>query len=87
MEGVHALCSMQTTLTDIMSGDGRMSGKGKQPWSLPGSLRQSCSGSKSLGKTAWEPPPDGWIKVNVDGSFVPQTGEAGIGVVARDSES
>ncbi|RLM56065.1 hypothetical protein C2845_PM10G14470 [Panicum miliaceum] len=30
--------------------------------------------------------PAGWIKVNVDGSFVSQTGEAGIGVVTRDSE-
>lgn len=29
----------------------------------------------------WEPPPEGWLKLNVDGSFVVQTGEAGVGVV------
>ena len=32
----------------------------------------------------WNPPTDGWIKINVDGACVEQTGEAGIGVVARD---
>ncbi|KAF8651412.1 hypothetical protein HU200_052400 [Digitaria exilis] len=30
----------------------------------------------------WKPPSEGWIKVNVDGSFVEQTGEAGVGVIA-----
>ena len=39
----------------------------------------------SLVHPAWEPPPAGWIKFNVDGSYVPQSGEAAIGVVARDS--
>jgi ribonuclease HI len=32
------------------------------------------------------PPPTGWAKCNVDGSFVSQSGEAGVGVVVRDSE-
>ena len=32
------------------------------------------------------PPPTGWAKCNVDGSFVSQSGEAGVGVVIRDSE-
>jgi ribonuclease HI len=36
-------------------------------------------------KSKWEPPPVGWVKFNVDGSFVQQSGEAGIGVIARDS--
>nr|CAB3470319.1 unnamed protein product [Digitaria exilis]CAB3481165.1 unnamed protein product [Digitaria exilis] len=30
-------------------------------------------------------PPAGWCKINVDGSFVESTGDAGVGVVARDS--
>lgn len=29
----------------------------------------------------WEPPPEGWTKLNVDDSFIEQTGEAGIGVI------
>lgn len=32
----------------------------------------------------WECPPAGWVKVNVDGSFIDQTGDAGVGVVIRD---
>ena len=34
----------------------------------------------------WEPPPTGWIKLNVDGSFVQQLGGAGVGVIARDNK-
>lgn len=35
-------------------------------------------------RTQWVAPPDGWMKVNVDGSFVEQSGEAGVGVVVRN---
>jgi hypothetical protein len=31
----------------------------------------------------WSLPEEGWITVEVDGSFVSQSGQAGIGVVAR----
>jgi len=41
---------------------------------------------KVLGPTDWELPPTGWTKINVDGSFVSQSREAGIGIIARDSE-
>jgi hypothetical protein len=27
------------------------------------------------------PPPDGWIKINVDGAFTEESGLAGVGVV------
>jgi len=37
-------------------------------------------------KTKWEPPLAGWVKLNVDGSFVQQSGESGVGVIARDNE-
>ena len=37
-------------------------------------------------KTKWEPPLAGWVKLNVDGSFVEQSGESGVGVIARDNE-
>ncbi|KAF8650478.1 hypothetical protein HU200_063843 [Digitaria exilis] len=36
-------------------------------------------------KRVWMAPPAGWCKINVDGSFVESTGDAGVGVVARDS--
>jgi hypothetical protein len=32
----------------------------------------------------WSLPEEGWITVEVDGSFVSQSGQAGIGVVARE---
>jgi len=45
-----------------------------------GKSKLSSAGAKPLGKTACEPPPVGWIKVNFDGSFVAQDGKAGAGV-------
>lgn len=32
----------------------------------------------------WECPREGWLKVNVDGSFIAETGEASVGAVIRD---
>jgi ribonuclease HI len=32
----------------------------------------------------WKPPPEGWTKINMDGSFVEHTGQAGIGLIARN---
>lgn len=58
--------------------------KGKEPLSLRtepgrGHRRQAVVNCRCM------IPPDGWAKVNVDGSFVDASGEAGVGVVARDS--
>ena len=41
---------------------------------------------QSARPTAWVCPPDDWIEINVDGSFVEQTGEAGVGVIARNNK-
>jgi hypothetical protein len=57
--------------------------KGKKPMgesqpgsSTPPSVAEVCR--------LWEPPPTGMLKVNVDGSFVPQNGTGTTGVVIRD---
>jgi hypothetical protein len=55
-----------------------VSSKGKEP----------CSAFDNRAAEAvlqsWAPPAQGWIKINVDGSFVEQTGDAGVGLIARD---
>jgi hypothetical protein len=40
--------------------------------------------ARSAVQALWEPLPEGWTKLNVDGSFVDQTGEAGVGVIIRN---
>ena len=85
-EAVHGLCSMQATLSDILLEQASAVGKGKLPCPSPGNRKSTGSVLKVLGPTDWEPPPTGWTKINVDGSFVSQSGEAGIGIIARDSE-
>ncbi|KAF8641494.1 hypothetical protein HU200_067803 [Digitaria exilis] len=56
--------------------------KGKE---VQGEVSATGEGDKAEdwkeGTKGWEPPREGWIKVNVDGSFVEQTGEAGVGVI------
>ena len=34
----------------------------------------------------WELPSPGWVKLNVDGSFVEASGEAGVGMILRDAD-
>ena len=41
-------------------------------------------GVNELERASWEAPPEGRTKVNVDGSFVEQTGKAGVGVIIRN---
>jgi ribonuclease HI len=55
-----------------------VSSKGKEP--------RSASDNRAVEavQQSWAPPAQGWIKINVDGSFVEQTGDAGVGLVARD---
>ncbi|RLN35955.1 hypothetical protein C2845_PM03G35050 [Panicum miliaceum] len=56
--------------------------KGKGP-SRPETTRSKQARTRAPG--TWVSPPDGWVKINVDASFVAATGCAGTGVVARDS--
>ncbi|KAG2657216.1 hypothetical protein PVAP13_1KG187831 [Panicum virgatum] len=58
-------------------------GKGKmQIGSAQSGLRKEASNPRET----WSHPSDGWIKLNVDASFVDATGCAGTMMVARDSE-
>lgn len=34
----------------------------------------------------WLPPDPGWLKINVDGAFLPATSNAAVGVIIRDHE-
>ena len=56
---------------------GTTENKGKQAVSLQG-MPSVGIGTRAM--KPWEPPEEGWIKVNVDGAFVEQTGKAGVGV-------
>ena len=33
---------------------------------------------------SWSPPPSGWVKLNIDGSWKPELGIISVGVVIRD---
>ncbi|KAF8667903.1 hypothetical protein HU200_052531 [Digitaria exilis] len=87
LDSVQFLLSLQSALTEIQQRSANGSDKGKGHCSLSGNGGVLKKG-KGVPNSAprWEAPPEGWIKVNVDGSFVPQTGEAGAGIVARTSE-
>ncbi|KAF8762282.1 hypothetical protein HU200_009635 [Digitaria exilis] len=59
--------------------------EGEPPCSSSDNRVGRDKGKRSKPASRWRPPPEGWTKVNVDGSFVIQTGGAGIGVVGRDN--
>ena len=42
--------------------------------------------AKPAGKEHWEAPPNGWTKLNVDGSFIEQIGEAGVGLIIKNHQ-
>lgn len=50
--------------------------------------KEHCSGSGNREEArrleSWTPPHERWTKVNIDGSFVEQTGGAGVGVIAKN---
>jgi hypothetical protein len=85
LDSVHTLLAMESSMDDALKKDElrtqrninrKLSGsylrKGKECWT-------DCKTS------GWTPPPPGWTKINVDGSFLVATGAAAVGVVARDS--
>ena len=54
--------------------------KGKFPLNVfAGKQKQKVPLEKQTPKLLWRPPEEGWIKINVDGSYVKATGEASVG--------
>lgn len=85
-DGVQALLSMQTSPSSI-KGDSQVSALNRKDMSSAWQAGKRKGKDRATGviPSKWTIPPEGWTKVNVDGSFVQATGEAGIGIVARNS--
>ncbi|XVE95312.1 hypothetical protein REPUB_Repub02eG0085700 [Reevesia pubescens] len=47
-------------------------------------VSQHMSVNRVLSNLSWTRPPEGFLKVNVDGTFDQRSGCAGLGVVCRD---
>jgi hypothetical protein len=78
LNSVHTLLAMDSGLDEVETKDSH----GKSSVSALTKGKEAITNSKSSG---WSPPPLGWTKLNVDGSFLLETEATGIGVVARDS--
>jgi len=58
--------------------------KKESHWQLvPGHQREGMMGFRKE-MPNWEPPRQGWVKINVDAAFSAQSGEASIGLIIRD---
>jgi hypothetical protein len=59
-------------------------GKGKRPLHDGRSMKFKKKDSSETHK--WEPPPRGWVKLNVDAAYCQGMGAAGMGLIIRDEE-
>lgn len=82
---VHQLLNIREITMDIKAQVSHQteSRKGKEVHADSNAMNEA-SKLTEISQRSWVPPREGWIKVNVDGSFVEQTGGAGVGVIARD---
>lgn len=84
--GVQALLSMSTLIEQGEVGHVEPSSKGKKPMhACKVGSEKVKERADSNGERRWKPPPPGWTKINVDGSYAPASETAGVGVVARNS--
>ena len=75
---------MQTTLFQIQHNT-LDDMKGNRPRDVfGGKEKQEVPKEKQTAKLLWRPPEEGWIKINVDGSYVEMTGQASAGVIIQD---
>lgn len=85
LESVHILISYQASLTKIRQQAELEDRKGKKPMSIAtASMLSNQRKPKNFAGSTWSPPPQGWIKINVDASFVAESGAARAGIIARD---
>lgn len=56
---------------------------GERPWVELKTVARNRSALVGLDR--WSPPEQGWMKINVDGGYVEQTGQARVGLVVRSS--
>jgi ribonuclease HI len=80
------LLSYVNTLLEIKQHPQVNQMKGKHVINYWGLKKDSQQRLYNGSTTDWEKPQQGWMKVNVDGSYDAQTGTGGIEVVLRDSE-
>ena len=81
-DSVFFLLNLRESLAQVRQQSEIIDEKGKASAGIQSlSVRQQRQ-SLSAGNLA---PPDGWLKMNVDGSFVESSGEAGVGIVIRKS--
>jgi ribonuclease HI len=77
-DSVYLLLNLVASCDQVKTKEAVISRKGKEP----------CSSPDNRGGTGdelcWKPPPEGWAKINFDGSFVENNGDAGAGVIARN---
>jgi len=80
----HALRALQTTLSQTQHNFSDDM-KGKCPLNVfAGNQKPVVPKEKQTAKLLWRPPEEGWIKINVDGSYVETTSQASAGVIIRD---
>ncbi|GJN08410.1 hypothetical protein PR202_ga26323 [Eleusine coracana subsp. coracana] len=83
---VFALQSLRRTLLLSRQQDADPSDKGKGKIWEPGNEAKTRDREQDKKRARWNPPSTGWVKLNVDGSYVEETGQAGVGIIARDDK-
>jgi hypothetical protein len=80
---VSFLCSYLHELIQAhLGGNADQKGKGPALFSLGETSSKRSVIKKS--DVPWEPPPFGWLKVNVDDAYTKKTGKAGAGIIIRN---
>lgn len=85
LDGVQALLSLCSCLDQIDAGYDEGFSNGKAACHPVGHVLKKNKKNMQPGTGTWQQPPEGWSKMNVDGSFVSEDGRAGVGLVARNS--
>ncbi|GJN13531.1 hypothetical protein PR202_gb00245 [Eleusine coracana subsp. coracana] len=83
---VLALQCLRSTLILSRQQGVEASEKGKSKIWDPGNGAGTRVREQAEEKPRWIPPTSGWVKVDVDGSYVQETGQAGVGIIARDEK-